>query len=152
MCQQDQAGESILYVAVNADADLQNYTTQLSPLVAAVSVSVARLFSASVGQVHAPENLMSCPPSNGAYPETERTGICKKTSRQQADCRSCLSPPLSNIPRHVFWVWYKQPGQSSDHAERERYRLRNKLTVTEMRPEQVDFIVERLSNFHSLKL
>lgn len=30
MCQQDQAGESILYVAVNADADLQNYTTQLS--------------------------------------------------------------------------------------------------------------------------
>lgn len=150
MCQQDQAGESILYVAVNADADLQNYTTQLSPLVAAVSVSVARLFSASVGQVHAPENLTSCPPSSGAYPETERTGNCKKNL--QAAGRSCLSPPLSNIPRHVFWVWYKQPGQSSDHAERERYRLRNKLTVSEMRPEQVDFIVERLSNFHSLKL
>lgn len=95
MCQQDQAGESILYVAVNADADLQNYTTQLSPLVAAVSVPVALLFSASVGQVHAPENLTSCPPSSGAYPETERTGICKKTSRQQADPASLLRCPTS---------------------------------------------------------
>lgn len=95
MCQQDQAGESILYVAVNADADLQNYTTQLSPLVAAVSVPVALLFSASVGQVHAPGNLTSCPPSSGAYPETERTGICKKPpgSRQILPLSSAVQHP-----------------------------------------------------------
>lgn len=105
MCQQHRARGSILYVAANTDAfaDVKTYPIQLSPLVAAVSVSVVQLFSASVCQVHVPENVMSCLPSNSVYPEPASV---KTSTGAEAAGRSGFSrrppPPLSNIPARFF--------------------------------------------------